>query len=212
MFKPVFFRSPRIGSRRAAPQMSDSSRGAEGGTKGASGWSRAGGHRTGLEAGARSAPEARSRCWAGSPRRGGLRGARRVRAAPRVRRPSLPEAAGGRDDAAAHGRRRCRREPVARPAPPTPLGCGRLVAAGAALAGDSDSRGAAALGPRPVPRGDRAGPPPSGVVHGRGLQPAWKPAELIGFSQCKHRDETGHRVIISERSYFIMFDQFLARF
>lgn len=98
------------------------------------------------------------------------------------------------------------------PPPHTPLGCGRLVAAGAALAGDSDSRRAAALGPRPVPRGDRAGPPPSGVVHGRGLQPAWKPAELIGFSQCKDRDETGHRVIISERSYFIMFDQFLARF
>lgn len=118
MSKPVFFRSPRIGSRRAAPQMSDSSRGAESGTKGASGWSQAGGHRTGLGAGARSAPEARSRCWAGSPRRGGLRGARRVRAAPRVRRPSLPEAAGGRDDAAAHGRRRRRREPVARPAPP----------------------------------------------------------------------------------------------
>lgn len=118
MSKPVFFRSPRIGSRRAAPQMSDSSRGAEGGTKGASGWSRAGGHRTGLGAGARSAPEARSRCWAGSPRRGGLRGARRVHAAPRVRRPSLLEAAGGRDDAAAHGRRRRRREPVTRPAPP----------------------------------------------------------------------------------------------
>lgn len=119
MSKPVFFRSPRIGSRRAAPQMSDSSRGAESGTKGASGWSRAGGHRTGLGAGARSAPEARSRCWAGSPRRGGLRGARRVRAAPRVRRPSLPEAAGGRDDAAAHGATQAQARARRTPRPPT---------------------------------------------------------------------------------------------